>query len=234
MHQYGYRLLVTFVHEDITTEKDCLELAASAQVDGIILISYKRDNEQLISRLQKHIKIIQLFHLQHSQVDSVVMDDNAGAEAAVNYLISNNHRRIIYVGGDERRAGVIRAIKNANIPTQNLLMLPIDVSMDEVCRAIVSFKPTAFFSVAMANETVWSAVRNMNLSIPEDISMIAYDNTKWVSLLQLTTVAHNLEEIATTVVSQLLQRINGDVDSDPQHIVLNPFIIERKSVRKLS
>ena len=73
----------------------------------------------------------------------------------------------------------------------------------------------------------------MELSIPEDISLIVYDNTKWISLVGLTAVAHNLEEIAATLVEQLLRRLNGDASSPAVHIVLDPFIVERKSVRTL-
>lgn len=232
-HQYGYRLLVSFIQPGITTERECLEMMASAQVDGIIMIPEYTTEESFIMSLRERLSVIQLFSNPYSGIDSVIMDDNGGAEAGTNYLLRHNHRRILFVGGENRRIGFWRAIDNARIPREEIRTLHDLASPEEIVAAIEEFRPTAIFSVGDANEFVWKAIQKLELSIPNDISLIVYDNTKWISLVGLTAIAHNLEQIAETVIQQLLKQLNDEADATPVHIILDPFIVERKSVKML-
>lgn len=229
LHRYGYRLMVSFIHDDISTEQDCLEVAAAAQVDGIIFIPNDRRNEQYVHTLQKNTPMIQLFHAPYEELDSVVVDDDRGAQDGARYLLERNHRRLLFICSDSRAGGFLRALEAANVAEEDRLILPCQTPTDILCETIRCFRPTAIFSVAEANETAWSAVQKMGLSIPKDVSMIAYDNTKWVDLIGLTAIAHDLENIAATVVDQLLKRLEGDT-APAQHLVLSPFIVARNSV----
>lgn len=232
LHRYGYRLLVSFVQHGITTERECLETMAAAKVDAIIMIPIDADNLPYIESVSDHTKFIQLFTRLFDQIDSIIMDDASGAELGVNYLLQHNHKRILLVGGEDRQEGFWRAIDHFGIARDQVMVLPCSASKEDVQAAIKKFSPTAIFSVADANELVWKTVQQMELSVPEDISLLAYDNTRTVSLLGLTAVAHNLEQIATTLVDQLLARLEEDT-TPPLHLVLQPFIIERGSVKQL-
>lgn len=233
LHQYGYRLLVSFIQPGITTERECLEMMASAKVDGIILIPENTADKSFILALREQVQMIQLFSDPYPEIDSVVMDDDGGAEIGVNYLLGRNHRRILFAGGENRRVGLWRAVDGARLARENILTLPNLASVEDVCAAVESFRPTAIFSVGDTNEAVWIALQRLERAIPDDISLLVYDNTKWVSLVGLTAVAHNLEEVASVLVRRLLRRLNGEDDAPPAHTVLNPFIVERKSVKSL-
>lgn len=63
--------------------------------------------------------------------------------------------------------------------------------------------------------------------------MLVYDDTQWVSMVGLTVIAHDLEGITSALVDQLIHRLNGNTDSPVKQLVLDPFLIERKSVRAL-
>ena len=149
LHQYGYRLLVTFVHEGVTTERECLEMAASAQVDGIIVLPQDSTNKQYLNSLAEQMRVIQLFNAPYSHMDSVIMDDEKGAEIGTNYLLQHGHRRILYVGGEDRIAGFWRAIDNAGIPHSEVMTLTGPVSVDLICDAIKTFHPTAIFAIEL-------------------------------------------------------------------------------------
>lgn len=230
LHRYGYRLLVSFVQPGITTERECLEMVASAKVDAVILIPIDADNISYIESLSSHTKFIQLFTCLFDQIDSVVMNDIGGAELGANHLLQLGHTRILLVGGEDRAEGLWRAIDAAGISRDQIITLPWHATETDICGAIRAYSPSAIFSVANTNEVAWRAIQQMNLSIPEDISLIVYDNTKWVSLVGLTAVAHDLEQVAATLVCQLLKRLNNEDHTDAVHITLDPFIIERKSV----
>lgn len=230
LHQHGYRLLVSFVQPGITTERECLEIVVSAKVDAVILIPIDADSISYIENLPGHTKFIQLFTRLFDQIDSVVMNDIGGTELGTNYLIGHGHSRLLLVGGEDRAEGFWRAVDAANIPRTQVTTLPWYATEADICKCIRSFHPSAIFSVANANEVTWRSIQQMELSIAEDISLIVYDNTKWVSLVGLTAVAHDLEQIAATLVEQLLKRLNDEDNTPAVHITLDPFIIERKSV----
>lgn len=234
LHQRGYRLLVSFIQNGITTELECLETMVAAKVDAIILIPLGNDsNRRYIESLQDKVKIIQLFSAPFHQIDSVIMDDETGTELGTNYLLQHNHHRIILAGGEERINGFWRAIDTAGISRHNVLTLPGNASSDQIRQAITTFHPSAVFSIANVSESVWIAVQDLGLSVPNDISLIFYDNPKWVSLVGITAIAHNYEAIASALVSQLLHRLRQSEDSPPCHIVLQPFVVERSSVKML-
>ena len=234
LHQYGYRLLVTFVQEGITTEWDCLEVAASAQADALIFFPEDCRNLSYIEKSLNQFSIIQLFQSPYMQIDSITIDDAGGTEIGTNYLLDKGHRRILYVGDNQRISGLWKAIDSANVVHDSIRTLTSSVTVNELCDIIQDFHPTAVFSIATASETVWLAIRQLGLSIPDDISIITYDNSKWVSLVGLTAIAHDLEKITSLLVAQLLLRLKGDTSTPPQHIVISPFLIERSSVLKIN
>lgn len=232
LHRYGYRLLVSFIQPGITTERECLEMMLSAKVDGIIMIPEHTTEESYIMNLRNQVHIIQLFSDPYPQIDSVVMDDNSGANAGTAHLLQHGHRRILFIGGENRRVGFWQAIDGAHLPHDQIATLPDLASVEQITSSIRTFQPTAIFSVGSSNETMWTALKQMHLSIPDDISVIVYDNTQWVSLVGLTAVAHDLQQLASAVVAQLLKRL-GDDSSPAVHITLDPYVVERSSVKDI-
>ncbi len=232
----GYRLLVSFVQNDVNTELDCLELMSASQVDGMIIFPEDRANSEYILRLSSKIQISQLFNAPYPEIDSVVMDDVGGTANGTRYLINRGHRRILYLGGPERLSGFTKVLNEYGVPETEVCIMADCQNSRQVVTAIQQFRPTAVFAIACTSEYAWNAIRSLNLSIPQDISLIVYDDTKWVSMLGVTAIAHNLEAIANTLVNQLIFRLRTK-DSPPKeimHIVLDPFIRERESVKWLA
>lgn len=232
LHRFGYRLLVSFIQPGITTERECLEMMLSAKVDAIILIPENSTDETYILNLEKQVHIIQLFSCPYANIDSVVMDDNSGAEIGTMHLLQHGHRRILLVGGENRRAGFWEAINREGVAHDQILTLADLASVAQIQDAIRTFQPTAVFSVGSSNEDVWTALKQMNISIPDDVSVIVYDNTQWVSLVGLTAVAHDLQQLADAVVAQLLKRLADDT-SPTVHTTLKPYLMLRGSVKEI-
>lgn len=232
----GYRLLVSFVQKDVNTELDCLELMSASQVDGMIIVPEDCSNREYILRLSKHIHISQLFEAPYSEIDSVVMDDIGGTANGTRYLINRGHRKILYVGEPKRLPGFTNTLREYGISDEEVLIMTDCQNSRQVVSAIKEFQPTAIFAIACASEYAWNAIKALNLSIPQDVSLIVYDDTKWVSMLGVTAIAHNLEEIANTSVDQLIFRLRNKntPQKDVKHIVLDPFIRERNSVKWLA
>jgi len=236
LKSYGYRLLVSFVQHGFTTELECLELMKASQVDALIFMPTSRDSKDYILRLSKECYVIQLFTLFYDEVDSLIMNDVGGAFLGADFLFKQRHRRVLYIGGPDRVEGFIRAAKKNAIPADEVCIKDDwNITHKETMRTIQDFKPTAIFAIAYMAETAWRAIRSSKMDIPDDISLIVYDDTKWINVLDITAVAHDLKLLSEILVEHIMLKLRSpdNILPQPQKIVLEPFIIKRNSVKKL-
>jgi LacI family transcriptional regulator len=78
------------------------------------------------------------------------------------------------------------------------------------------------------------AIREAGLSIPDDISVIGFDDIPQASIVtpKLTTVHQPLDQMGRVAVQMLLDLINNP-DSPLRHTTLSTRLIERESVKKI-
>ncbi len=232
LRKKGYRMLVSFLQHGGTSERDAISLMASSRVDALVFTPRDRSNADLIGALRENTGLFQLFTDTYETIDSVTVDDAGGVREAVSLLLKEGHRRILYVGGDPRVSGYYSAYADAGLTPEDELVC-LDWSADEaaVCRMIREKKPTAVFSVAGQSEKVWSAFRSLSLKVPEDVSLIVYDDSVWARLLGITAVAHPLEEIAERLCERIFLRLEGnETAGEGGKITVSPFLIRRESV----
>ncbi len=172
-----------------------------------------------------------------------VPDNVAGAQAAIEHLISNGHRRIGIIsspsgviGTRERISGAKRAFAAAGLPWDPELVIEGDhrrASGAIACEQLLTRAPgiTAFF--AMSDEMalgVYEVARERGLSIPSDISIVGYDDT---------TIARDLTPPLTTVNypnSELARRAMEACLHDPpleatQHLIPCRLIVRNSVAR---
>jgi len=78
-------------------------------------------------------------------------------------------------------------------------------------------------------------LQKRGLRIPEDISVVGYDDTELATLVNpsLTTVGQPRKEMGTSAAELLVKRIRERKSFIPQTVLLPTTLIERESVRKL-
>ena len=107
---------------------------------------------------------------------------------------------------------------------------------EQTLRALhVRQRPTAIF--ALSNTILLGAlkaVREMKLRIPDDISLVSFDNYDYLDYLDpaVTRVGQPSDEIGAQAMEILLQRIAGETGGEEQRR-LPPSLIVCRSVRKL-
>ena len=76
-----------------------------------------------------------------------------------------------------------------------------------------------------------AAVRELGISVPEDVSVIRIDDIMLAGIFDppLTTVHHPIEALSLAAVERLISRLQGKADDTPQHLVLVPEIVARRS-----
>jgi LacI family transcriptional regulator len=168
-------------------------------------------------------------------------DDDLGARLAVRHLVDHGHRRIGLVGGPDyassarnRLAGYRHALQEAGVTVDDTLIAGNAFSMEsgEIAgRALLdrADRPTAIFAVNDNTAIgVMAAAHALGLSIPDDLSLIGYNDIPVVSRLPvpLTTVRVPFSQIAAAALDLLREASRND---PPRTLIATPTLIPRRS-----
>jgi DNA-binding LacI/PurR family transcriptional regulator len=218
------------------------------KVDGLIVISLPPTDREFEQILGLGIPV-SLLGIPDSRCSSVAIDDVKGAEIAAQHLIDMGHRDIaIMVGQREhafnfkvathRREGFLNVLNDNGIEfdPRNELVADFDshtaeLAMDEFLGR--KNLPTAIFceSDEMAYGVIKS-IRKKGLRIPEDISIIGYDDHEYAGLLGLTTIAQPVQFLGQLAASQIMAKIEKPESNTAQMKVPVSLVI-RESVKNL-
>jgi LacI family transcriptional regulator len=175
-------------------------------------------------------------------------DNEGGAYAVTSHLLSQGHRRILYLGGEAayttsigRLAGYRRAIADFGVDIDADLIHHGTFSRASGYQlAQRSLRAKAAFTAVFAETDimaagVYAAIADAGLRVPEDISVVGYDDIELAQDLRprLTTVHVPYEALGRTAVRLA---IDGDEHRDTgngQHVVLGTHVVVRESVARL-
>lgn len=176
----------------------------------------------------------------------VVEFDNAGgAQAITSHLLSAGHERILYLchrpgytTSEGRIAGYRAALAAFGVAHDPGLELPGTWERAEGYRAMrrrLDDGPRDFTAIFAANDQVAAGARQAlteaGLRVPDDVSLVGYDDLPPAEDLGLTTVHVPHEELGRTAVRLALQREGGG-SAEPGHVVLGTHIVVRSSVAR--
>ena len=241
----GYHLLLTYSNGDVQEECRNLALFAGTRAEGVILMPTSQKNANVIQNyMKKGISFVQLFNTTYSFMDTVTVLDDQGAYYATLHLLDHGHRNILLFNvntpfNNDRADGYRRAFQQYQLPyNENNIVTLGGTSTDQadIERYIQLQKPTAILAgtYTIGKNTV-HACQNLNLQIPEDVSLITFDDVEWPELLHVTAVAQPIQYIGLTAVRIILDRIDGK-NTNPQPVItsMEPELILRRSVKRLN
>jgi len=182
-----------------------------------------------------------------ARITSVGSTNFAGGLAATQHLLALSHRRIAYVGGpmtaacnQARLHGYRAALEEAGVPVTDDYVRTGDFLYDDGLREGLALldlptPPTAVF--AASDETalgVIEAARTRGLRVPEDLSVVGFDDTQLAKLSAppLTTIRQPLREMGAVAMRTALRLAAGDV-LDSHHVELATQLVERRSTARL-
>ncbi len=169
-----------------------------------------------------------------------------GALQAMEYLLHLGHRRIGFINGrpeiassGRRLKGYQDALLNAGIPLNGSLSVPGDFSTEtgyERALELLSMKepPSAIFAANdMSAIGVFQAADELGVRIPEDLSIIGFDNITEAQYLGLTTIDQFLADMGYVAVQMLIQLINEEPMDVHVHKMSTKLVV-RSSCRALT
>ncbi|HSM71662.1 MAG TPA: LacI family DNA-binding transcriptional regulator [Anaerolineales bacterium] len=242
------RILIDWVETD-HQDSAYFELAQADRIDGMIL-STPRLNDTALRALERvDIPTVLMGNVTDLDLPFVDVDNIRAAKNATAYLVGLGHREIAcissapweYTATPERIGGYKNALSRHDISVNEELIRYADFDpqsgyecMNSLLRSGESF--TAVF-IASDNVAIGAkaALREANLHIPEDISIIGFDDIPWAQYSDppLTTVRLPAESLAQSACTLLLDLINNRDDLLQDQLILDTELIIRKSCRAL-
>lgn len=217
--------------------------------DGIILMSQSQDDDRFIRHVvrQKIPFVLLNREIEKPVVTTILADDKTGAFKATECLIKNGHTRIGIIEGkpefkntQRRKEGFLQALYKHNIDFFPELSVIGNYDLDggyNAMKKLISLKilPTAVFCFNddMAVGAM-KAIHEMDLKIPEDISLVGFDDSEYAAYLNpnLTSVSRPIEQMCIEGARVLLEKFDG-IKQKNKTIFLKTELKERDSARKL-
>lgn len=259
----GYIVMVCNNDEDASKTKHYLEILSRHRVDGVIISPASGIEDLKIILEEMGVPIVFVNRRNAVMAADVVENDNKlGAYLAIRHLLDLGHTRIGIIMGSttvttysDRLAGCYRALNDAGVKVDPSLVKTGGFHPDSGYRQALELfetqeKPTAVFvGSGRLNRGAYQAFQEIGLRIPEQLSLIAFDDTEWAPLVSppLTTVlqdTYRMGQVAAEILLERIEKRNNQFwpDNDDQqvpeetpfqHIMLEPKLVVRSSTKSI-
>lgn len=245
---HGYSISLCNTSGDPGMEIDIVEELIARQNDGIIVIdpSIGNLNNGFYDDISKSIPLVVVNGgTDHHRCNTVSYNEEIGTQEAFEYLIKLGHKRIALLRGDKSHSYDIKEqlyykmIMKNEFSYSKILYAGNGNSIDVVANAqnvlqtILSNSsgPTAIFACndLMAIGAI-NACRNIGLRVPEDISIIGFDNTllSQISSPKLTSVDLNIKQVGEKSAMELLDIISTGFHLN-RKVIMDTSLVVRES-----
>jgi len=216
------------------------------RTDGLLVVSLPPPAEVVLRLERADIPIVFIdAHENTAGMHRVLGDDEAGGRIATEHLLELGHRRIGFIGDEfanpfgftssrDRFAGYKGALTDAGIDaTDDVIALGAhgryearDLAAKMLSRAD---RPTAVFAASDTQALgVLAAAQDLGLHVPDDLSVIGFDDIEACDFVGLTTVRQHLFESGRQGAELLLAEI-VERERTPRAVVIQPEIVRRRT-----
>lgn len=245
----GFFTLVVSTNGDEAEEEEFLESFLGKNVDGIILIGTHKEAEFYRSIRKPTILVDR--YINDCGHDGVLIDNFRGAYEAVKHFTEYGHERIAIIDGEhdfndgkDRYWGYWQAMHESGLKPDPKYHKQGGWAEEDGYRFTIELlkseePPTAIFA---ANNVICTgaikAIRDMNLRIGEDVSLIGFDENELARFVrpQVTVVGRPMSEMGLQAAEMLIQKIRGAPAEQTKlkKVVLDVELIKRGSVKNLN
>jgi LacI family transcriptional regulator len=247
--EHGYTLILANTDESVERENAILTVMQEKRVDGLILVP--ASSQANSTRTDLFIQGMPMVLLDRAsdgiEVDTVLVDNENGAYQAVSSLIEFGHTRIGMVVDSldittnvERMAGYRSALRDHGLPIDDHLIISCQHTRQSAYAVTANVleqpdRPTALFT-AFNFITIGTlrAIQEAGLQIPDDISIVGFDEVDWYELNypQLSAVTQPVTDLGRVAAERLIARLKGDKNMAHEIRLKTKFVL-RQSCKSL-
>jgi len=224
-------------------------MLADNLVDGVIIVGafLPETITHIYESAGTNIVLIDGYTPEEIAFDSILIDNHQGASCAVSHLIENGHRKIGLIGSNvndypsiaQRREAYIQTLERHGIRETFIEESSIQYATAyEATYRLMEKHPeiTAIFACndETAVKAVMAVLQNLGYSVPDDISVIGFDNTDVATQSNpaLTTMHVDRELMGILGVQRLIEKSKNS-ELTPMKSLISTKLVVRDSVKRL-
>lgn len=239
---HDYSVVACHTGEDSRLELEQLERVRRLNVAGLLAVPIREES-------YRNIAIPYMFlsrcSAENSAVSYVITNDVRGGYLAANYLLEQGKKNVFFLSGPEnisiassRTQGIQLAFRERNLPFPQSHIFYGNLRYKDGSRTLErilkSYRPPfgVFCSSDIVAIGVLSTARACGYKIPEEISIVGYDNSEIDQYLDypLTTIAQADYQIGSQGMKLLMEAINAQEPyKRVDQVVFEPELIVRKT-----
>lgn len=245
-HKRGYECLTMEARHGLNDEDRIIQNFIGMQIEGLVIISNSSVSPEMFAQLRRaKIPVVAVERgYCEEKTDSLLVKDFEACKDAVSRIIAQGHKRIGIIAippelevERQRLEGSKEALKEAGLPIDGeLIRIVSGYDASEGRKAAEELfslpdPPTAIFATADTLAAgVLQAAYERNLRVPEDISLVGYDDVLSQTLSpMINSVGLLLENIGDDVMELLLER-QSDFERPVQRRMIDTAYIDRGTV----
>jgi DNA-binding LacI/PurR family transcriptional regulator len=244
-HKQGFSICLTTGESEEDIFQDTVKMVQGKKVDGVIVLYSKRDDQVVPFLMKSGIPFVVIGKpvIEPNKMMYVDNDNFQAGKDATDYVIKRGHRRIGFIGGDprfevtvERLNGYKEAVRENNLDNRSEYIKNFPYNRELGTQAIeeileLAEPPTALIVTDDLNALiVLLALRELNIKVPEDISIVSFNNTM-ISILStppLTSVDIQTFQLGYEAARCLIEEIK-DPAMFKKRVIIPAIIVERES-----
>jgi len=258
LYQANFLPILTDVHNERSRFERYLEMLLDRRIEGlVVLANWLFVDINVLADLEKS-KIPTATvgrELKNDKISSVIVDNAAGARAALDHVYSLGHRKIAFIRGphqlsdtEPRWRGVRTLSRERNLQLDSNLIVDLPESGDPFSSFEQGYKLTEellhrdrSFTALMAFDdmTAFGAIRALGkagMRVPDQVSVVGFDDVAASALYSpaLTTIRQPMEAMGAAAATIVLEAINGALDKKTPRTIhrrIDPELIVRESTR---
>ena len=249
-NQKGYTVILSQTHDSYYREVAIAQTLYCSRVAGLIvsLAMETKKYDHFNPFLQNDIPVISVDRVTNEmETDRVIIDNQAAAFKATEHLITMGCRRIAHMGGAQhrniyqgRQQGYLEALKQHNIPVDETLIVPSDLSLEEGIKGAEYLLnlPQPPDSIFAANDSAAAGAiqyaKQKGWRVPQDLAIVGFNDDPVASIVEpgLTSISHPGFEMGKIAAQQVLKCRDHQDIVQSQTIVLKTDLVVRASSLK--
>lgn len=246
VRKFGYLTMISDSDENQEIEEMELQQVMSRNIEGLIIVPCGNQWQHIKQLHDQGLPVICIDrYFENLDIPFVSTDNYDGAYQATNHLIESGHTMITCIQGTKeatpnrlRVKGYLDAMANAGFSKCNVVGDDYSVQTAYLETKILlqkEEKPTAIFALSnMIALGCMKALKETNVRIPDDISLITFDDQVYLDYLvtPLSCIAQPVSDISKIAIKFLFSRL-GNTEVALNQMLIKPELKIRKSVKRI-
>ena len=242
-YREGYRVLLCNSEDQPEKQRAYLETLVDERVEGIILVPFISDGRDVSAVIDRGVPLVAFDRpVADPRADAVLGDDLDTCRRATDYLIEMGHREIAFISGivelkpgADRLAGYEAAMRKHGL-TEHVVSGGFKTEGGRAAMTSLLACERGMSAVIVSNNMMTigalRAIRDHEVRVPDELSVIVINDPWWTELLDppLTAFAFPVRRMAEAAVDLLFERIDG-TRTQTKCVVYGGELRIRESVR---